>query len=488
MKFPFSKKPKEGSPKRDRKKLRQRALSTTALALVLLAAVLVNLICTDLTDRFDLTLDLTADRLYEVTEDSLSMLRDLEQDVTVTVLMDEDDFENDTYYGNVSILLDKYARSAGDRLTVTYIDPYKNPDIVNEYEDLSNLTLGSVIIECGDRRRALTEMDFYETQTDSYGYAYASAFRGEQALTSAILAVTGDDLPAIGILNGHGETISSALTELLESNGYTTEELNLLKADALDDYAMLILCLPQSDYTEDEINKLDAYLKAGGDLLYLDGTDCPSELPVLYGYLKEWGITVQPEMVLDSTYNLGKAYLPLAAPISSAEALSELSDDALNSVLVMPYARYLTLEETDKHTVSSLVETYDSSYAKKLDGDTVTSYDREDGDTEGPLSLLALSEYTGSDSGGQILVTTAAAMTTSDLMNSTAVGNQKVLSTAISYMQPEVELVSIESKSLSGEIMPITGSTGYVIFIILFAIPLALVFGAVAVFLRRRHL
>ena len=134
------------------------------------------------------------------------------------------------------------------------------------------------------------------------------------------------------------------------------------------------------------------------------------------------------------------------------------------------------------------METYDSSYAKKLDGDTVTSYDREDGDTEGPLSLLALSEYTGSDNGGQILVTTAAAMTTSDLMNSTAVGNQKVLSTAISYMQPEVELVSIESKSLSGEIMPITGSTGYVIFIILFAIPLALVFGAVAVFLRRRHL
>ena len=113
MKFPFSKKLKEGTPKRDRKKLRQRALSTTALALVLLAAVLVNLICTDLTDRFDLTLDLTADRLYEVTEDSLSMLRDLEQDVTVTVLMDEDDFENDTYYGNVSILLDKYARSAG---------------------------------------------------------------------------------------------------------------------------------------------------------------------------------------------------------------------------------------------------------------------------------------------------------------------------------------------------------------------------------------
>ena len=36
--------------------------------------------------------------------------------------------------------------------------------------------------------------------------------------------------------------------------------------------------------------------------------------------------------------------------------------------------------------------------------------------------------------------------------------------------------------------MPITGSTGYVIFIILFAIPLALVFGAVAVFLRRGHL
>lgn len=479
---------KKQPAKSNRNKLRKRSLSAVTLALVLAAAVLLNLICTDLTDRFDLTLDLTADQLYEVTEESLTMLDALEQDVTITVLMDEDDFQNDTYYGNVSVLLDKYVRGAQGHLTLTYIDPYKNPDIVNEYTDLSDLTLGSVIVECGDRRRALSEMDFYETQSDSYGYAYASGFRGEQALTSAILAVTGDDMPAIGILNGHGETISHALTDLLESNGYTIEELNLLQTDSLDEYAVLIQCLPQSDYTEDEINKLDAYLKAGGDLIYLDGTDCPSDMPVLYSYLKEWGITVQTEMVLDSTYNLGEAYLPLAASLSDSDALADLSESARNSVLVMPYARYLSLSETDQHTVSSLVETLDSSYAKRLDGETISSYTQAEGDTAGPFCLLALAEYTGNSNGGQILAGTAAAMTTSDLMNSTAIGNRDILSTAISYMQPDAELVSIAAKSLSAEIMPITGNTGYVIFVILFAIPLALLFGAILVFLRRRHL
>lgn len=472
----------------DHSRLKRRSMSAAALALAAAAAILINLICTNLTDRFDLTLDLTADRMYEVTEESTKMLSGLSKDVTVTVLMDENDFENDNYYGSVAVLLKKYVRSAGSRLKVTYIDPYKNPDVVNDYEDLSNLTLGSVIVECGDRRRALSETDFYETQTNDYGYSYASGFRGEQALTSAILAVTGDDLPAVGILNGHGESISPALTDLLQSNGYTTEELNLVKTNTLDDYSMLILSLPKSDYTEAEINKLDAFLKAGGDLIYLDGTDCPSDLPVLYSYLKEWGIAVQPQMVLDSTYNLGEAYLPLAAPLSDAEALSGLTEDTLNSILVMPYARYLTLNETDKHTVASLAESYDSSYAKKLDGNTVTSYDRDDSDTAGPLSLLAISEYTGNDKGGQVLVSSAAAMTTSDLMNSTAVANQKILSTAISHMQPDAQLISIESKSLSAEIMPITGSTGYVIFVILFAIPLALLFGAAAVYLRRRHL
>ncbi|MGN1031530.1 MAG: Gldg family protein [Butyricicoccaceae bacterium] len=479
---------KKSASKLNRTKLKRYSLSTAALALAIAAAVLLNLICTNLTDRFDLTLDLTADRLYEVSEDSTELLRTLEKDVTVTILMDEDDFENDTYYSNVAVLLKKYQKYAGDRLTITYIDPYKNPDVVNEYNDLSNLTLGSVIMECGDRRRALSETDFYETQSDSYGYSYASAFRGEQALTSAILAVTGDDLPQVCILNGHGESTSPSLTSLLESNGYTTDELNLIESDIPENCSLIILSLPQSDYTEDEVNKLDAFLKNGGDLLYLDGTDCPSDMPVLYSYLKEWGITVQPEMVLDSNYNLGEAYLPLASALTDADALADVSDDARNGVLVMPYARYLTLSETDKHTVSSLVETYETSYAKKLDGDTITSYDRAEGDTDGPLSLLGLSEYTGNDKGGQVLVCTAAAMTASDLMQSTAVSNQKILSTALSYMQPEVELISIESKSLYAEIMPISGNAGYIIFVILLFIPLALVFGAITIFLRRRHL
>ena len=86
MKFPFSKKLKEGTPKRDRKKLRQRALSTTALALVLLAAVLVNLICTDLTDRFCEEFANQFSQGQELWEQALSWLTDKGLSFAVSLL------------------------------------------------------------------------------------------------------------------------------------------------------------------------------------------------------------------------------------------------------------------------------------------------------------------------------------------------------------------------------------------------------------------
>lgn len=110
------------------------SVSAGSLAVTLVAVILVNLIATSLTDKFDLNLDLTSNQLYQISDDTKSALSDLKDSVTITVLADEDDFKKDTYYGTVYKLLNKYTQLAGDNLTVTYINPYTNPNAVSQIQ------------------------------------------------------------------------------------------------------------------------------------------------------------------------------------------------------------------------------------------------------------------------------------------------------------------------------------------------------------------
>ena len=58
------KKPLTPEQQRKRINLRRGWVSAAGLAMVLAAVILLNLIATSRTDRYDLTLDLTASRLY----------------------------------------------------------------------------------------------------------------------------------------------------------------------------------------------------------------------------------------------------------------------------------------------------------------------------------------------------------------------------------------------------------------------------------------
>ena len=466
-------------------------LSSGSVALALVIAVLLNLVCTNLGDRFDLTLDLTASKMYSITQESYDVMDDLTDDVTITVLMSEDDLKSSTYGSYVQILMDKYDEYS-DHISIDYIDPYQNPSAIEKYTDRSeSVSEGSIVVECGDQLRVLNLIDFYDTDADSTsGYTYVSSFRGESTLTSALLAVTSADTPHAYVLRGHNESVSTSFSTMLESSGYAVDTLTLAEKEIPENASLLILSLPQKDYTEDEINMLDEYVKTGGDLLVFDGTESPTDLDVLYSYLEEWGITVQPEMVIDQEYNISDDRYVLAALGDSSvnDALSAISDQ----VIVAPDAKPLKVELSDRvtdRTVESLLTTRETAYSRAIESDTTyDSYDKQEGDTDGPFDLAAIAEYTGNDENGQIMVCSSALMMTDQLMQSSSLLNSDFLSNTISSMQPEVELISIESKSMSAEPLTLSGTATYIVFLILLFIPLVLFGYAILIFFHRRNL
>ncbi|MDO4174829.1 MAG: GldG family protein [Eubacteriales bacterium] len=489
-----ARKPKRFSLKRlKNRKLRQASISAAGLAAVLVAVVLINLIATSLTDRYDLTLDLTSNQLYEITDETKDMLRNLEDTVDITILASEDDFETDTYYGKVYTLLQKYQNLAGDKLEVSYVDPYTNPNILDRYSDLASpIQLGSMLISYGDNTRVLNQTDFYDVEesSSSYGYYDVTGFQGEQALTSAITSVTNDDTPAVYILQGHNESISSSLSSLFTDAGFDANTLNLTETDEIpEDAAVLVISLPQADYTEDEIDRIDAFVKDGGDLMVFDGTASPSDLPVLYSYLSEWGIQVQADMVLDADYNIDNA-ADILAQLTNAETNDDIASSDLT--LVTPNAKSITLDEdsaASDRTVEALMESRDTSYAKVLTDETeYDSYDKEDGDTDGPFTLAALAEYTGNDNGGQVFVCTAGIMISDDLMGASSLMNKTFLSNVVSHLQPAIDIVSIPSKSMDAEPLILGSISRFIVFVVLALIPIAMFLSGILVFFRRRKL
>lgn len=490
-----NKKKPEAAPgqKLQKKKLRRASVSAASVVVVLAAVILINLIATSLTDRYDLTLDLTANQLYEITDDTKEMLQGMTDTVEITILSAEDDFEKDTYYSKVHTLLQKYKNLAGDKLDISYIDPYTNPNAVNRFSDLAaSIQSGSVILSYDDNTRVLNTEDFYSVEESSYysGYYDVTGFQGEQALTSAIMAVTNAETPAAYILQGHNESISTSLSSMFTNAGYTANTLNLTEEKEIpEDASILVLSLPQVDYTEDEINLIDAFVKAGGDLMVFDGTACPTELPVLYAYLREWGVDVQADMVLDADYNIDEAS-DILAQLTDSDSNADIADSSLT--LVTPNAKSITMKlgnDVSDRTIEALMESRDSSYAKVLTDETeYDDYSKDDGDTDGPFTLATLSEYTGNDKGGQVFVCSAGIMMSDDLMGASSLMNSSFLSNVLSQMQPEIELVSIPSKSLSSEPLVMSTTAEFIVFAILALIPIGMFLAGILVFFRRRKL
>ena len=150
--------------------------------------------------------------MYSISRESYEVMDGLKDDVSITVLMDKDDLGSSDYGRYVRILMEKYDEYS-DRISIEYIDPYKNPSAIEQFAERSDAVAeGSIVVECGDQMRVLNLIDFYDTESDSNsGYTYVSSFRGESTLTSALLAVTSADTPHAYILRGHKECLDVVL-------------------------------------------------------------------------------------------------------------------------------------------------------------------------------------------------------------------------------------------------------------------------------------
>ncbi|RKY04315.1 hypothetical protein DRP77_04175 [Candidatus Poribacteria bacterium] len=358
---------------------RQAVYGTNVFVASLLAVGAAAIINVIVVEAFDKELDMTAEKLFTLTDQTKEVLKMVKEPIKVLAFFSTDE-TNPRFVRmrkEAQDLLSRYEREC-KYLKVEWIDPFIDREMADKYNVEYN---GTVVFEKGDRRETVTETD-------------------EQKFTNAILKLIKGEVKKIYFLRGHDEKAIddydehkgySDARQALEEQNYEAKDLYLASTGEVpSDCAVLVIAGPQKPLLDVEIEAIKRYLKRGGRLLVM--IDPPSDrCPNLVKLLDEWGIKVGDDLVIDR--NPFASYLDPRVPIVSDYEFHTVTKRL--GPTPFPFACSVTPKDNPPENISVV------SLAKTTPGEGVSwgetsreeiKYDPNE-DTKPPVSLaVALEE------------------------------------------------------------------------------------------------
>lgn len=439
---------KSEKPAGNRIALQGGSYSLTVTVIVLAILIAVNIFA-DVLPKTLTQQDISSAKLYSVTSNTKVVVNALEKDVTIYWIV-QSDMEDDI----LENLLAKY-ESLSEHIEVVKKNPDIYPTFAEQYTD-EIVQNNSLIVECGDRSRFIGYDDIYLYEANMSTYSYDASFDGEGAITSAIDYVVSEDLPKLYLLEGHGEAeLSETFSTQLEKENIETESFSLLTADEIpEDADCLLIYAPSSDISEEEKELLAEYVSGGGKLMVLAGPTEDGTLTNLYSILEDYGVEAVEGIAVDTDrghYAFQAPYI-LLPDIADTDITAPLIEE--NYYAIVPIAQGLILDNADS-SVTALLTTSDSSFSKAA-GYGLTTYEKEEGDTDGPFAVAV---SVACDNDGQI-VWISSSNFLDEMYNAYSSGaNLDLTMNSLSSMIGETEAVAIRSKSLNYNYLTISSST-----------------------------
>ena len=295
---------------------------------VALMIVLTNLVASNIVLR----LDLTAEKRHSISESTKNLLENQEHGVKVDVYLDGD--MNVGFLRlkkSVGYLLDEMDRYANVGLNVEFSDPLSDaksekernqimakmqrrgisPTMVHDYDKNGN-TLQKVIfpwavVSCaGDTITVPLLQNIAGRSGDEN--LNSSIENLEYAFTDALRILTQKEVIKVAFLEGHNEAEEHFVFSLTESlSRYYQVDRGVLGNDPniLNDYKVVIIAEPQTEFSESDKYILDQYIMRGGRVIWLlDGVATNGEVGKpndlgLTDQLFTYGVRIQPMMLLD---------------------------------------------------------------------------------------------------------------------------------------------------------------------------------------------
>lgn len=457
--------------------------SLTATAIVLAILVVVNLLVGTLPTTMT-TVDISANALFSVSEQTEKIVSSVPEAVTLYWVVQPG--VEDVAIGR---LLERYD-ALSDLVNLESVDPDVYPNFVRNYHD-GEVYNNSVVVTCGQRFKYVDYFDMYLTDYSDYATTgeIAYQFDGENALTSAVQYVTSDDLPVLYNLTGHGETsLAETYAKALSDDNFQVKELSLLTLEAVPEDADLILInAPQTDLSQEETQKLQAYVAQGGKLVVTTLPPQSDPLENFMGLLGAYGVSAEEGILVEGSqdHSLWGTPYYLLPEIRSHTITQPLLTEGY--YVLLPLAQGIRISSTlpENVTVTELLTTSAAAYSK-LAGYEITTYDKEEGDLEGPFSLAVLVEDATKE--GKILWVSSGALMDEDTNSRISGGNLDFFMNSINWLCQREDAISIRAKDLGYTYLTMDEGTASVLSVVIVAVlPVVYLSVGIIIWFRRKR-
>ena len=437
------------------------------LAIVLMAGILT--IINFLTIQHDGWWDFSETQHFSLAPQTLHILGHLDQDVRITVFSHEGTAGFQAYRD----LLESYTH-ATPRISVTYVDPEKEPAKAREYE-IS--TMNTAVFEGGGQPIHVTKPT-------------------EAQLTSALIRMTKEHFKRLVFLEGHGERhitdrerggFSTARAKL-EAQGYRVARGSLQHdSNLLRDTDVLILSGPRESLADDELRRITHFVDKGGRLLVLLD---PRTTTGLDEWVAQWGVTLGPGIVVDPEDRIaqGSPTALLVRRFTDHKITREFT-----TPLLLPVLQPVSFDPASaaNFAFTSLAHSSERSWAEtNIDLNTAPEYE-EGRDAKGPFALAGAltrnadsSASTGTPS--LVVIGNSAFASNAYIMFP---GNTDFFLNVIAWLADEDTLIAASPKESSfAPFIPNPAQEHMLFAVQVFSVPFLLLVLGITVWRRRRRL
>jgi ABC-type uncharacterized transport system involved in gliding motility auxiliary subunit len=453
---------------------RAKRVGGSAAAIALAAAILVGV--NWLGSRHWVRGDWTKTHLYSLSETTRKLVGGLTKPVRVTVFMDRDS----RLYTPVSEILSRY-RALSPKIEVEELDPKRNPARAEALVREFGIRQSTVVFRSGNRKKyveedKLADYDYSGMQTGR-GAPEMKAFKGEEAFTSAILAVTEEKTPHVYFSSGHGEaSLESSergrgladAKQLLERDNQSVAKWESLGKDAIPaDADVVVVAGPRTAFLEPEAEALTKYVSAGGHVfLMLDPVlPAPGSPPADFGLgklLAGNGVKLPNDIVIDpaNALPLVGAETVFANHYGTHPIVRSLSEEGLP--VILPLARSVSKADPVPagRTATTLIETSPEGWGETSLANLEEQVKKDPQDTPGPVSLAVAvgpgeGEKTPAGKGRLVVVGNSRFAAGEGVSNS---GNANLFLNSIHWLSGAGKQIGIAPKTLEQASLALTRS------------------------------
>lgn len=287
---------------------RKNSTYTNLLAFFALL-VIINMLAV----RFFVRIDLTEDERYTLSDATKTILKDLDEPVTITAYFTKDIPQEIAQVRNeFQDLLTEYASRSHGMVAFEFLDPNKDQEIERKAQSSG---IKPIMITKNEKDQSVQQKAYLGavvqmgTEKEVIPLIQSGSAM-EYALSTSIKKMAVKDKPVIAFIIGNGEPTRASIIQVEQSLSilYNVAYVTLNDTINLNQYKAVAIINPKDSIPTEQLQILDEYMDNGGHLFVaFNRVDLDQQQAMgkeegtgLENWLKQKGMLVSPEFITDA--------------------------------------------------------------------------------------------------------------------------------------------------------------------------------------------